>query len=79
MVQRQQEVLKGLKDRAKKAAENSETIENTVRAKGLTVDDSNKAAIEKGAEQAKKDTKTIVEGNKSATALSNEEQDLGAM
>lgn len=65
-----------MKDRAQKAAENSEAIENTVRDKGLTVDGSSKAAIEKGAEQAKQETQTLVDGKTSATALSNEDIEL---
>ena len=76
--QRQQEVLKGLKDRAKKAAETSEVIENTVRAKGLPIDETSKDAIDKGTEEAKQETQTMVNGDNSATALHrmNEERVL---
>ena len=65
-----------MKDRAQKAAEASEAIENTVRDKGLTVDGSSKAAIKKGAEQAKQETQTLVDGKMSATALLNEDIEL---
>ena len=71
--QRQAEVLKGLKERARKAAESSEAIENTVRDRGLTIDESNKKAIEAGAKEAKLATQTLVDGEKSATALGNED------
>lgn len=75
-LQKQQEVLKGLKDRAQKAAENSEAIENTVRDKGLRLDGDSKAAIEKGAGQAKQEIQTLIDGKASATALSNEDIEL---
>ena len=74
--QRQKEVLKGLKERAEKAADNIRMIENTVRERGLTVDESNKKAIETGAKEAKLATQTLVDGEKSATALEQEEMVL---
>lgn len=51
-------------------------IENTVRDRGLTIDESNKKAIEQGAEEAKLATQTLVNGEKSATALENENRVL---
>ena len=60
-----------MKDRAQRAAQNSETIENMVRGRGLAVDGEAKDAMRKGAAVAKLEIQALVAGKVSATVLSN--------
>ena len=48
-----------------------------MRDRGLTIDESNRKAIETGAKEAKLATQTLVNGGKSATAIENENIALG--
>ncbi|EME43108.1 hypothetical protein DOTSEDRAFT_72478 [Dothistroma septosporum NZE10] len=73
---RQQEMLKGLRERATAAAATSQVLEDTVRKTGATLDTSAKQAIDQGKQEAAAVSATLVQGNKSAAELRNEEIEL---
>lgn len=66
--EKQQEILKGLRDRARIAAEGVQLLENTAVQKGFAIDDGSKKAIESGAQTVKEDAKALLESHVSATA-----------
>ncbi|KAF3918346.1 hypothetical protein ABW21_db0207762 [Orbilia brochopaga] len=70
---KQKEILDGLRDRAKKAAEGVQLLENTVAEKGIKIDSSTKAAIQAGADKAKEEAKAILDASPSATVQVNTE------
>lgn len=59
--EKQEEVLRSLKDRARKALEYTQLIENEVAKKGIAVDQSAKLAIQEGGKEHDADAKSIVE------------------
>jgi hypothetical protein len=72
---KQKEVLAGLKDRARMAAESTQLLESTVTSRGLEVDHSAKKAIERGAEMNKEEAKNILNASVSETVSNSETVD----
>ncbi|KAI1342876.1 hypothetical protein F5Y15DRAFT_371283 [Xylariaceae sp. FL0016] len=68
---KQQEVLKGLRERARLALENTQLIENTVAKRGLTMDQTTKKAIEEGTKQQQADARQLLANDTSVTASEN--------
>ncbi|KAH7173303.1 uncharacterized protein B0J16DRAFT_389186 [Fusarium flagelliforme] len=58
---KQKEILDGLKDRVRKAAETSQAVEDVIARSGLPVSKDAKAAIESGAAEAKEDAKRMID------------------
>ncbi|KAH7239987.1 uncharacterized protein BKA55DRAFT_519951 [Fusarium redolens] len=67
---KQDEIMTGLKDRARAAIESSKAIEAIMTKKGLDIDTSAKLAIEGGAQVAKEDAKGVLATVPSLTAAS---------
>ncbi|KAF2853718.1 hypothetical protein T440DRAFT_287057 [Plenodomus tracheiphilus IPT5] len=65
--EKQQEILKGLRDRARIAAEGVQLLENTATQRGFAIDNGSKKAIESGAQTVKDDAKALLEADVSAT------------
>ncbi|RFN50750.1 hypothetical protein FIE12Z_4988 [Fusarium flagelliforme] len=58
---KQKEILDGLKDRVRKAAETSQAVGDVIARSGLPVSKDAKAAIESGAAEAKEDAKRMID------------------
>lgn len=65
---KQAEVLDSLKDRARKALEHTQLIENEVTKRGIEVEQSAKLAIKEGSEEYNADARSIVDNNVGLTA-----------
>jgi prophage DNA circulation protein len=65
--EKQQEILKGLRDRARIAAEGVQLLKNTAAQKGFAIDDGSRKAIQSGAQTVEEDTKALLEAHVSAT------------
>jgi hypothetical protein len=68
---KQQEVLRGLRERARLAMENTLLIENTVAKRGVVINESAKKAIEEGVKQQQADAATLIMNDVCATASEN--------
>jgi hypothetical protein len=64
---KQAEVLRSLKDRARKALEHTQLIENEVAKRGIEVEQSAKTAIKEGGEEYNADAKSIVDNDVGVT------------
>ncbi|KAH0524985.1 hypothetical protein TsFJ059_007417 [Trichoderma semiorbis] len=65
---KQVEVLRSLKDRARKALEHTQLIENEVTKRGIVVEESDKLAIKEGGEEYNTEAKSIVDNDVGLTA-----------
>ncbi|QYT01020.1 hypothetical protein H0G86_008076 [Trichoderma simmonsii] len=65
---KQAEVLRSLKDRARKALEHTQLIENEVTKRGIAVEESDKLAIKEGGEEHNTEAKSIVDNDVGLTA-----------
>ncbi|CEF79567.1 unnamed protein product [Fusarium graminearum] len=75
IAKQQKEIVDGLKDRVRKAAETSQLVEDVIAKSGLPVSKDAKAAIESGAEAAKEDAKRTIDDRHSETVSDNERKD----
>ncbi|VUC22508.1 unnamed protein product [Clonostachys rosea] len=66
---KQEEIMNGLKDRARAAAESSKAIEATLNKRGIAIDTSAKKAIESGADAARESAQAVLATMPSQTAV----------
>jgi hypothetical protein len=65
--EKQQEILKALRDRARIAAKGVQFLENTADQKVFAIDDGSRKAIRSGAQKVEEDAKVLSEAQGSAT------------
>ncbi|KAI0206632.1 hypothetical protein F4808DRAFT_466642 [Astrocystis sublimbata] len=68
---KQKEILKGLRERARLAVANTQLIENTVAKRGVVVDKADKDAVLEGAKQQQADAAALLQNDVGATASEN--------
>ncbi|KAH6868863.1 hypothetical protein B0T10DRAFT_467588 [Thelonectria olida] len=72
VAKKQKEILDGLKDRVKKAAETTQLVEETIQKSGVALAQDAKASIEAGTKAAKMEAKKEIDARHSETVLASE-------